>query len=283
MTHQVSPELTVSAPRTLLKTLLETHGGNITATEMNGAVVAESGGGRIDGDRIQAGFYAKTVGGEIRLGAVDGPVSCFSGAGSIRAERIGGDARLETAGGEIQVDEAGAGIQVSSGGGDVRINSAAHDVTVRTGGGLIEVGKAGGSVIAETGGGGIVVREAGSVKCQSVAGPIRLKGVSGPLRATTANGNIFAVLMSTARFDTSFLDTSWGDITVYIPSNLPVTIKALMMRPGTTGRIISEFDEIQVKQPHQQFGPVEAEGAINGGGPVLKVSAVGGTIRFRRP
>jgi hypothetical protein len=283
MTHRVSPQLIVSAPRTLVKTLLETQGGNIAATDMDGAVVAESGGGRIEADRIQAGFYAKTVGGEIRVGSVDGTVSCFSGAGAIRADRIGGDARLETAGGEIHVNQAGGTIHVSSGGGDVHINTAAENVTAHTGGGLIEVGKAGGLVIAETGGGGIIVGEARSVRCQSVAGAIKLKGVSGPLRATTARGNILAVLMSTADFDTSFLDTSEGDITVYIPSNLAVTIKALMMRTGTTGRIISDFDEIKIEKSHQRFGPVQAEGAINGGGPILKVSAVGGTIHFRRP
>ncbi len=283
MTHQVSPQLTVSAPRTLVKTLLETPGGNIVATDMNGTVVAESGGGRIEGDRIRAGFNAKTAGGEIRVGSVDGPVNCFSGEGAIRAERIGGKARLETAGGEIHVNEAGATIHVSSGGGDVHINTAAGNVTAHTGGGLIEVGKAGGLVIAETGGGGIFVQEAGSVKCQSVAGPIKLKGVSGPLRATTARGNIFAMLTGTAEFDTSFLDTRRGDITVYIPSNLAVTIKALMMPSGTTGRIISDFEEIKVIKARYRFGPVQAEGLINGGGPVLKVSAVGGTIYFRRP
>jgi hypothetical protein len=49
------------------------------------------------------------------------------------------------------------------------------------------------------------------------------------------------------------------------------------------GRIISDFPEIHVKVLTQPgANPVVAEGALNGGGPLLRLNVVGGTIYLRR-
>jgi len=53
--------------------------------------------------------------------------------------------------------------------------------------------------------------------------------------------------------------------------------------PGAGGRIVSDFPEIHVRTASQPGGtPVVAEGALNGGGPVLHINVVGGTIYLRR-
>ncbi len=274
--------LTVTAPSRIEKAYLKTLGGNVLAEHLPATVIVESGGGRIEADRIGGGFHAKTVGGEIRLGVVDGPVKCISGAGGIRARQIGGEARLETAGGEIHVDEAADHLYASSGGGNIHIGVAAKGVNARTAGGIIEVEQSGGMVIAETAGGGISVMNSPGAKCQSNGGPIRLNGVEGTLRAATAAGDIVAVLMSGAALEDSFLDTSHGDVTVYIPSNMAVTVKARNTPAGQAGRIVSDFPEIPVARGGKAgFGPAMAEGALNGGGPLLTVSAAG-SIFLRR-
>ena len=82
------------------------------------------------------------------------------------------------------------------------------------------------------------------------------------------------------------MSTGAGDITVYIPSNLALTIKALNEN-GPAGRIVSEFSEIMVRQrrPRRRAGDrqsVMAEGALNGGGPVLRLTSTGGTIYLKR-
>jgi hypothetical protein len=77
----------------------------------------------------------------------------------------------------------------------------------------------------------------------------------------------------------SFLTTGNGDITVLIPSNLGVTIRAENEMADTLRRIISEFPGIPVRMRGSQ---VVAEGPINGGGPLLQISGAGGTIFIKR-
>jgi len=80
----------------------------------------------------------------------------------------------------------------------------------------------------------------------------------------------------------SVLSTNAGDITVVIPSNLRVTVKATN-ESGGSGRINSDFAEIHPQaNAFPGMGPVVAEGALNGGGPLLRVNVMGGTIYFRR-
>ena len=80
----------------------------------------------------------------------------------------------------------------------------------------------------------------------------------------------------------SILSTGAGDITVYIPSNLPLTVKALN-ESGPQGTIISEFSEILVRNAAEAARErVLAEGTLNGGGPVLRLTSTGGTIYVKR-
>jgi hypothetical protein len=80
----------------------------------------------------------------------------------------------------------------------------------------------------------------------------------------------------------SILSTGAGDITVFIPSNFALTVKALN-ESGRIDRIISDFAEIPVRSSvaPNRSGTI-AEGALNGGGPVLTLTSSGGTIYLRR-
>lgn len=79
----------------------------------------------------------------------------------------------------------------------------------------------------------------------------------------------------------SVLAAARGDIIVYLPSNLAVTVRARTeAAEGVWGRIISEFDEVQGHRDRRRF--VRAEGRLNGGGPVLELAVTGGNIHLRR-
>ena len=271
-------ELSLKAPRTLRQVIFETRGGNVEAYDLGGDVEAETRGGRIQMDRLGGAATARTGGGEVILGRVRGAVRCLSGGGSIRVDSVGGEAWFETAGGEIWAREALGPVRASTNGGNIHIGRAESTVSAHTNGGLIDVQQAGGTVTAETAGGSIQVGAARGVRCESAAGAIKLRNVTGMLRASTAIGNILAELLSTSPLEESFLTTGGGDIIVYIPSNLAVTIRA-QNESGVSGRIVSDFPEIRMFAERR---PVVAEGALNGGGPLLRLSVANGTIYLRR-
>jgi hypothetical protein len=64
---------------------------------------------------------------------------------------------------------------------------------------------------------------------------------------------------------------------VLIPSNLALTVKAQNSR-GRPARIVSDFPDFL----KGTAVPAILEGSLNGGGPVLTISASGGTIYLRQ-
>ena len=278
----VSAEMELSARSDLSFVSIDSTGGDLQIYDILGSVEAESVGGLIRMDRIGSDISAKTGGGEIQLGNISGSVRCYSGGGSIHVDRAGKESWLETAGGDISVRESGGPIHTLTAGGNIQVQRASAMVSARTAGGRIEVLRANGIVIADNSGGSIQVGSATGVRVASAGGSIRLRGSSGSLRAVTDVGNILAEFMGGVRLQDSILSTGAGDITVYIPSNLALTVKALN-ETGSAGRIVSEFSEILIRQaaeaPRQG---VLAEGALNGGGPVLRLTSAGGTIYLKR-
>ncbi len=277
------PELSVSVPRLLQQVWIETRGGNVQATDLDGEVQARSAAGRMVVDRIKGKAEVRTGGGDIQVGDVGGTVRCYSGAGVIRVQSAGGESWLDTAGGEVFVHQAYGPVHAATAGGNIRVERASNTVFARTAAGLIEVQQADGAVTAESSAGAIQVNAANGVRCESASGTIRLRNVWGALRASTAAGSIMAELLSGNRIQDSMLSTNAGDITVFIASNIPLTVLARNDSGGASGRIISDFKEIRVKEGSLPgASPVLAEGALNGGGPLLRINVNGGTIYLRR-
>jgi hypothetical protein len=275
-------ELTVTGPRGLRQVRAETRGGNVQASDWDGDLEAQSAGGSIAADRIRGASELRTAGGDIQVGNVSGPLRCFSGGGGIRVENAGAEARLDTAGGDIFVHQAGGPVQASTGGGNIRVESARSTVAARTAGGLIQVQQADGPVTAESSGGAIQVNSANGVRCESAGGAIRLRNVAGAVHAFANSGSILAELVSGHSLADSVLSTNAGDITVLIPSNLALTVQAVN-ESGGSGRINSDFPQVRPRAGgFPGAGPMVAEGALNGGGPMLRVNVTGGTIYLRR-
>ena len=272
-------DLKLAAPGNAGQVVIETRAGAVDATQFAGAVKVDSGGGRLSLDQIGSDVVAKTAGGEIVLGKIGGNCHCVSGAGAIRADNIHGEAFLETGAGDISVRQVDGPARLSTNGGGIHITQAGNLVIADTAGGVIDVDYAKGMVTANnTSGGPIQVKSAMGAKCESAGGGIRLTSAGGSLNASTAVGSIIARFQSQPAAD-SFLSTSAGDITVWIPSNLKITIRAQNASYGGPQRIVSEFSDVPVKAVG--FATT-AEGALNGGGPLLRIAGTGGMIYIRR-
>ncbi len=278
-----APELTVQVPRDLGAVFVVARGGPIQAFDIDGAVDISGRDGAINLDRIGGSVSARTGGGDIRIGRISGSAYCFTGGGAIRATSLGADGRLETAGGEIFVGETAGRLEASAAGGNIQIGKTGGAVIARTNGGLIQIGNAGGQVTADAGGGAIRVMAPGGARCQTAEGLIRLKDAAGALLAATGSGSIVAELMAGRALLDSNLSTRDGDITVVIPRTSAITVLARNISSGGRGRIMSEFPEIRPAGAAATApGQMIAEGSLNGGGPVLRITAAGGSIYLRR-
>jgi len=255
----------IQLPAQTANVMLETEGGAVSARNISGRVEANTGGGRIELDQI------------------GGLITASSGGGDIEIGKAGGDVGVKTGGGNIHIDAATGRIVASSGGGNLRIGNAKL-MDLKTGGGWIRVNKCAGEIKAATGGGSIDLTEIlGPARIESGGGGIRVASISGGVRAETGSGPIVAVLTRGGlAFRDSRLETSVGDITIYIPDGLGLNIRANVDVSQGVG-IQSDFTDIKVTK-FGDFGPreVHAEGSVNGGGPVLQAHTTTGNIVIKR-
>jgi DUF4097 and DUF4098 domain-containing protein YvlB len=272
-------DLQVKLPRATPETTIATSEGALAFYDLDGAVQAETGGGAVTADRIKGNIVVRTAGGDITLGTVEGNAKCSTAGGKVAATMVRGDATFETGGGDISAQEVHGLVHAATMAGSIRIYNAGSAVIASTGGGPIDVGQAHGVVTARNSGGPVKVGSAEGVRCENAGGGVNLDNISGSVRVSTAVGNIIASLLVGKPMSDSFLSTGSGDITVIIPSNLGVTIRAQNELAGNIRRIVSDFPGISVRV---QGGQVVAEGPVNGGGPILRISGTGGTIFIKR-
>ena len=263
------------------RVVLLTEGGNITAGSigMVGLTVPhgeravariQTQGGHITFKDVAGDVDAYTAGGHIQAGIIDGNAKLHTGGGHIRAARINGTARLETDGGNIAIGEAGS------------------YVSVRTTGGQIDFGEVHGSVHAETGGGGIrVMSVAGPMEVASSGGSICLTRVANRVHAETGEGTITAWINPDSTEKNrlvrlpgpSQLASRTGDIVVYLPRNIAMTIDATVDNGGP-GRIEAD-PSLPLNIQSQPNGPVHVMASLNGGGALLKLHTTGGKIQLQ--
>jgi DUF4097 and DUF4098 domain-containing protein YvlB len=269
--------VTVKTPKLMAASIL-TSDGAVDVTGVEGPVEVESGAGALKADRIRGDCRMVTGGGNIQIGQVGGSLRCSTGAGFVIVKSVRGQAVLETQGGDITVTDAAAEVRADTGGGGVHIVRAGGLVSATSGGGEIIVEKAGGIVTARNMAGPVEVGAAAGVRCESASGGVRLRNITGSMNVSTSLGSIIATLLG-SRLADSFLATANGDITVLIPSNVGVNIQAQNRMADTLQRISSDFPAIRARR---QGNLVVAEGAVNGGGALLQISGMGGTIFIRK-
>jgi len=269
--------LDLRAPR-LTAASIVTSDGPVEVNGVDGTLDVDSVAGPLAADRIRGDCQLTARGGDIRVGEIGGTLRSTTGFGNITVRSVRGESVLQTMGGDIAVQDAGGPLSAETGAGAVHVDRAAGEVNAITGGGLIWVGSAKGLVTAHNAAGAVSVGSAGGVHCESGSGGVQLADISGGMRVSTALGSIVASLLNGKAAD-SYLATGNGDITVVVPSNLRVTIQAENETADTLRRIVSDFPQIQTRR---QGSRLVAEGRLNGGGPVLRVSSMGGIIFIKR-
>jgi DUF4097 and DUF4098 domain-containing protein YvlB len=282
--RRCSDDFVINVPRNMESAKVETGGGNASATGIAGRVDLQSGGGNIRLDDIGGEVTAETGGGTIDVGSVQGNVSLQTGGGNIKIASAKGDIKAESGGGSVVVLSGLQGAVLETGAGSIRVDKCSGTVKATTGGGSVDLGEIGGPAEIETGAGSIRLASAkGRVQAQTGGGSIQLDGATSVQAETAAGGIVVKLLSSNGGRNNSTLETSAGDITVYLANDLAISIRAeVEIANGHTIR--SDFSDIHVSTEGGPWGPktVTAEGQLNGGGPVLKVRTNSGNVNFRR-
>jgi DUF4097 and DUF4098 domain-containing protein YvlB len=180
-------DLVIRVPRRL-DVSLNTMGGRVRITGVEGRLSGTTMGGAVDLSRIAGNVQVTTMGGPITLrdSDVDGSLKTMGGnvlfenvignvTGSsmggnvtqknVRARDGGSDAKpmvVSTMGGNVVIDEAPAGAEASTMGGNIRIRSAREFAKAKTMGGNITIEAVEGWVDASTMGGDVEVTMTGS-------------------------------------------------------------------------------------------------------------------------
>jgi len=297
---QIWVQFEIAVPRNY-SVEVKTEAGDIDTGDIGGIASLTTQGGNIRAGRIGVGVSnarnagperlvarLETEGGHIQVQDVAGDLRAFTAGGHINAGNIAGDASLRSGGGHIRAGQIGGRADLQTDGGNITVVQAGSLVSVRTGGGQIDFGEVRGSVRAQTGGGGIrIMYVSGPMEVESSAGSICLTRVAGTVRAATAGGTITAWINPDAPSSggtvhlpgLSQLTSGNGDIIVFLPRNLAADIDAVVESGGE--RRIEADPALALQIQNRGNGPVHAMGALNGGGPPLKLRTNAGKIRLQ--
>ena len=281
--NRFDAEFVVQVPRELALVQVETRSGALNLNSLTATILATTGGGAV------------------KLDDLTGPVKLASGGGTVEGGNLGADFTLSSGGGDVHINNIGGQARVTLGGGKVYIGSVKSS-TIQTGAGGIEVRKCIGDLRASTDGGNLNFGDVGgTVRADTGGGSVRLASANGPVQVSTGGGSVelynlgegaqvetgagpITVEFSGNRgsFTDSSLHTAAGDVAVCLPSNLPVTVHASSDMTNGKG-ITSDIPGLKITTSGD-YGPkaMYAEGALNGGGPMLRVRTTIGQINFRR-
>lgn len=263
---------------------VKTQGGEVAVSRLDGELRAVTAGGDIHAGDVTGRVTAETAGGDIDLGNIGSRLEARTAGGGIRVGDVQGDAALETSGGEIRAGRIRGNVSARTAGGDILLRGASGPVRAQTAGGQIRIGPCEASIQAQTAGGSIHLQGArGLVDAETAGGNIDLFRLESAVRAQTAAGRILAeISASRGTFGPSELATSVGDVQVFLPPDLPLTIRAAIEQ-AFGHQIVSDFPlHIQGREESFRRRSQRGEAAVNGGGSVLRIRTVTGSIEIRK-
>jgi len=264
---------------------LQTQDGGIQVCGLNGDLRASTAGGDIRSGDLTGAVRVDTGGGNITLGNIGQRLDAHTAGGSIRVGDVKGDAYFDSNGGDIVAGMIGGSAHAQTAAGDIVLRGASGPVTAETDGGQIQLGQCGSSVRADSAAGSIHLDGArGRVQAQTGGGSIDLLQVMGAVQAQTSMGNILAQIdAGHEAFSASSLRSIMGDVHVFVPADLPLTVNALIEN-GIGHAIASDFPLTMRRQSPGDLGLgfVQGVGALAGGGPPLSLRTSLGSIEIRK-
>ena len=282
--NRMAAEFVVQIPRLTQLVKAETHGGALALTSIQGKVLGMTGGGNIKLDDLGGPAKVVSAGGNMEAGNVNADLFLQSGGGTVTVERVSGQLTVKTGGGKVKIGTAGP-TTVETGAGNIEVGKCNGDLRVDSGGGNLNIGEVTGSMTADTGGGSVRLGSAqGNVKVNTGGGMVELWKVGQGANVETGAGAITVQFVgSRNQFHDSYLRTAMGNVLVYLPKGLGVSVHASTEMANGAG-IRSEFPGLAITSEGGQYGPKSmfAEGQLNGGGPILRVRTAIGQIDFRQ-
>jgi DUF4097 and DUF4098 domain-containing protein YvlB len=282
-TERVWVTFDVTVPRDF-SVEVSTRCGNVQAPDLQGRITLVTSGGNIFLGNVRGSVRLQTAGGHISVKDVSGDLDAETGGGHITTGKVAGSATLKTGGGHIRAAGIAREARLETAGGNISLGSSGGPLVVATGGGQIDIGEASGAIRARTGGGGIrVVSSKGPTQLDSESGSIYLSRVISPVHAQTASGGITAWLGAAGDHSTPCdLESGDGDIVVYLPSNLAVTIDVTVQAGSLRHIYVDPMLPVKISREitSGNSGVVRTEAALNGGGELLRLKTIEGNIRL---
>jgi len=176
--------------------------------------------------------------------------------GDIDVASLAGNVRARTSGGDLKFARVDGDIDAGTSGGDITLQEGTARAKLNTSGGDIEVNRAGGPTEVSTSG-----------------GDVRLNSVAQLISATTSGGDVHAVITEPLKLDT-LLSTSGGNVDVAVLKGTGFQLDA-----STSGGDVNASG-LTITIEKGGTGKSRLAGAVNGGGPLLKLRSSGGDIRI---
>jgi hypothetical protein len=127
---------------TKTRTDLQTGGGHVKVSSLEGDANAETSGGHIEVTDLQGNLTAETSGGHISIKKISGNAKIETSGGHIETDGVEGNLSAETSGGHIEIRDAKGRVDADTSGGHVEVSFAkgnAHGGKIESSGGGITV------------------------------------------------------------------------------------------------------------------------------------------------
>jgi hypothetical protein len=199
----------------------------------------------------------------------------------------GGRRKIVTPSGAKMLSGGGAGLEISERDNRISIESDATPSPITI---VARIPRRAQLNLSTTNDGEITVRDiVGDLELENINGPITASNITGSVIAESVNNPIAVGLAGVAAGGATSLSSLNGDITL----TLPAGAKAELHLDTSRGEIVSDF-ELDVKPSKPRIERNETRGGVsvrmedvivatvNGGGPVIRVKTLNGTIKIAK-
>lgn len=281
--HSGGLELLVYVPKKF-DLELETMGGGINITDIEGEIEGQTMGGSLKLDGLISEIALTTMGGSINAkdSKLDGELKTMGG--SIEFENVTGEVKATTMGGSVTMkNNKGTTVKDIS------------EVKISTMGGGIHVDDAPNGADVHTMGGDITVNSAKKyVKAKTMGGEIEIKAIDGSVKATTMGGDITVNMVGDASGTDHSVELSsmGGEVTLILPKNIDAEFDIHLVYTKDSRKdyeITSDFDfKIEEKDKDWNYSKGEARkeiigtGKTGGGKHIIYVKTINGDITIKK-
>jgi DUF4097 and DUF4098 domain-containing protein YvlB len=187
-------------------TKLNTSGGNVSLTGLNGNQDFTTSGGNLQLERLRGKIRGRTSGGNIVMKDLSEDIDLQTSGGNIEAEQCKGQVVINTSGGSLRLTALEGTIRATTSGGNVVANAVRGTLTARTSGGNIRMEDLRCALDASTSGGNI------DVEFLELTGDVKLTNSSGRIDIRVPAGKGMTLDLRGSRISTGTLKNFSGTL-----------------------------------------------------------------------